>query len=237
MDCRKFHKNLEDYLEGGLDFPGRFGMERHAQQCIRCGKELTGAQRLRQMVSGIDRVKAPVNFEQSLLNEIGKIKTEERFSSLKRFWIYGFEWPSMRKVALASSCLAILAFGMFYFSANKSTSVSPLPVSAPPVVAVQKPVKTDQPPVQAPEAVPLKTAVLKPTSALSRHESGTEEMTKAPDPERERIVEEELAETDYVELQLMGPDNRPVSVYRQPNEPQLRNVKINEEYFLRNLSH
>ena len=40
MNCRTFQKNLEDYLADGLDFAGRFGMERHARQCISCGKEM-----------------------------------------------------------------------------------------------------------------------------------------------------------------------------------------------------
>ena len=91
MDCRKFHGNFEDYLEGGLDFAGRFGMERHAQQCIVCGKKLAAAQRLRAMARELQRVQAPLNFESSVLNEIARIKGHgqeitraeiERFRSL-----------------------------------------------------------------------------------------------------------------------------------------------------------
>ena len=106
MNCRTFHRTLEDYLEGGLDFSGRFGMERHAQQCISCGKEMSDAQRLRRMVSELQRVKAPANFEASVLREIGMRKAHGRFSGFRSLWIYGFEWPSFRKLALASSCLA-----------------------------------------------------------------------------------------------------------------------------------
>ena len=231
MDCRKFHQNLEDYLEEGLDFPGRFGMERHAQQCIRCGKEMAGAQQLRQMVREMDRVKAPSNFELSILNEIGKLKTDGRFAGLKRYWLYGFEWASVRKLALASSCLAILAFGIFYFSADKSRPIAPERASTPSALAVQPPARVVQTPA------PATVAVARAKSSLPRAASKTEELTKPPDPEREKIVEEELAETDYVELQVIGPDNRAVPVYRQPNKPRFGNGQTFEEYFLRNVSH
>ena len=114
MDCRTFHKNLEDYLEGGLDFSGRFGMERHAQQCIGCGETLAGAQRLRQMASGLKRVKAPPDFESSVLNKIAAHKSQGRFSGLRSLWIYGIEWPSWRKLSLASSSLIVLGLVLFY---------------------------------------------------------------------------------------------------------------------------
>jgi hypothetical protein len=234
MDCRKFHQNLEDYLEDGLDFPGRFGMERHAQQCIRCSKEMAGAQRLRRMVREMDRVKAPSNFELSVLNEIGRFKTHGRFSGLRRFWFYGFEWASVRKLALASSCLAVLAFGIFYFSADKARPTAPKPASAPSTLAIQQPARVDQTPAPVPAAT---IAVSRPKRPLPREASNPEELTKPPDPEREKIVEEELAETDYVELQVIGPDNRPVPVYRQPNKSRFRDGQTTEEYIFRNVSH
>ena len=115
MDCRKFHRNLEDYLEDGLDFPGRFGMERHAQQCIHCGRVVSDAQRLRQMAHQLERVKAPADFESRLLEEIGKRKALGRFSGLRRFWLYGFDMPSPRRLVLASSCVAVVAMGIFFF--------------------------------------------------------------------------------------------------------------------------
>ena len=52
MDCRTFNKKLEDYLEGGLDFPGRFGMERHAGHCFACGKTVADAQKLNPVNQG-----------------------------------------------------------------------------------------------------------------------------------------------------------------------------------------
>ena len=106
MDCKTFHKNLEDYLEDGLDFAGRFGMERHAQQCIGCGKDMADAQQIRRMVSELERVKAPDSFEASVISEIGKRKWDARSTGIRRFWIYGPEGPQWRKLALASSSLA-----------------------------------------------------------------------------------------------------------------------------------
>ncbi len=60
MNCRTFHRTLEDYLEGGLDFSGRFGMERHARQCLSCGKEMSDAQQLRRMVSEFSALRRPL---------------------------------------------------------------------------------------------------------------------------------------------------------------------------------
>ncbi len=90
MNCRTFHRTLEDYLEGGLDFSGRFGMERHARQCLSCGKEMSDAQRLHQMVSELQRVKAPSDFEASVLREIGMRKAHGRFSGFRSFWMLWF---------------------------------------------------------------------------------------------------------------------------------------------------
>ena len=174
MDCNKFHQNLEDYLEDGLDFPGRFGMERHAQQCIRCGKEMAGAQQLRRMMSEMDRVKAPSNFESSVLNEIGKLKARSRFFNFKRWWFYGFELPSARKLALASSCVAVLAFGIFYFS-DRPRRTAPGPLSNPPALMVQEPAKVIA------DATPVTAAGPRSKSALPRKASKLEELTKPPD--------------------------------------------------------
>ncbi len=113
MDCRTFHKNLEDYLEGGLDFPHRFGMERHVQQCISCGKQAADAQELRQQARGLKRVTAPPDFEASVLRRIQADKTRHWFWRIRSFWIYGLEWPSWQRMAAAGASLAVLALGAF----------------------------------------------------------------------------------------------------------------------------
>jgi hypothetical protein len=235
MDCRKFQKNLEDYLEDRLDFPGRFGMERHAQQCIACGKDLAGAQRLSRMVREVERVKAPSGFEASVLNEIGKRKASGRFSGFRRFWVYNFEFPAVRKLALASSVVVALATGAFYLSAHFFHR--PVPELHPaPAMAVREPVKaiqTQNPPVE------VTAAVARPVHLAQQNlnrPSVKEELTKAPDAEREKIVEE-MMETDYVELQMIGPDNRPVT-FRLPNKTRIRDAQTpDNEYFIRNVSH
>ncbi len=237
MDCRRFHKDLEDYLDEGLDFRGRFGMERHAQQCIRCGKEMAAAQRLRRMVREMDRVKAPSNFEASVLNEIGNMQSRGCFSGLRRLWFYGFEFPSLRKLALASSCMALLAGGVFYFAASKSRRSMPEPLSSLPVPVNPKPVPVLAPVTMNQKAETVKSVPSRPKNLPLRAAADPEDLTQPPPPERERIVEEESMETDYVELQVIGPDNRPVSVYRQPTRLRYREAKTDEGYFLRNVSH
>jgi anti-sigma factor RsiW len=110
MDCRKFQKSLEDYLQGDLDFPARFGMERHAQQCFACGKEVSDAQKLSQIAREFSRVTAPPDFEASVL---ARIHADKRRHSwwLGDFWVYGFSWPSRRTLVLSSSALALIIAG------------------------------------------------------------------------------------------------------------------------------
>src|SRR2546422_10036868 len=86
MDCRSFQKNLEDYLEGGLDFGGRFGMERHAQQCYVCGRDIANARWLAEMARGLKPVAAPPHFESAVLARIHAKDSRSWFWSL---WIYG----------------------------------------------------------------------------------------------------------------------------------------------------
>jgi hypothetical protein len=236
MDCRKFHRNLEDYLQGGLDFSGRFRMERHAQQCISCGKEMADAQQLRRMMHELKQVRAPSNLESSILNEIGMRKGRSRFSNIRDFWIYGFEWPSWRKMILASSGLAILGLGIFY--ASRQATLDPAS-TLPPVAA--KPANEEE-------------EIAKPTNTIAmidaEEESGTKadlsfsEQPAAPEApkaaraaqpssfsEQEIVVDPEFGDLEYVEYQVMGPDNRPLTIrlpkYRQSSE----------EYFIRNVSH
>lgn len=114
MNCRTFHRNLEDYLEGGLDFPGRFGMERHAGECIRCGRALADARRLGRMAAGLARVRAPEGFEAALCGKIAARKSRGFLSRLRAVGTYGFELPSARTLALAASGVLALGLGAFY---------------------------------------------------------------------------------------------------------------------------
>ena len=142
MDCRNFHRNLEDYLEGGLDFPGRFGMERHAQQCISCGKTVADAQKLSQMARQLGRVGAPADFEASLLK---RIQSEGVRRTAWRSWrpaVGLFEFP-VRRFAVAGGLTLLLAGVGFFFVARwtgaDGSSSAPITASA-----------THAPPVPAP---------------------------------------------------------------------------------------
>lgn len=138
MNCRTFHKNLEDYLQDGLDFSNRFAIEKHAQQCIGCGKDLADALDLRRMAFDLKQVEAPADFESSLLDKIGMCKAHRRFSGIRRFWIYGPEWLSWRKLMVASSGLAVLALGIMVSSRR--------PVLNPPAptMAARQPEKVEE---------------------------------------------------------------------------------------------
>ncbi len=114
MDCRTFHRRLEDYLEGGMDFPARFGMERHAKQCYACEKDVHDALKLRQKVRAIPRVVAPSDFETSLLARIKAEKARHRFWSLQSIWLYSFDGLSPRAVTLAVAAVVLLVGTVSY---------------------------------------------------------------------------------------------------------------------------
>ncbi len=227
MDCRKFQKNLEDYLEGGLDFAGRFGMERHAQQCISCGKVLAGAQQLAQMSLKLKKVQAPSNFESSVLNEIGVRKLRSPFSGIRRYWIYGFEWPSWRKLALAASSIAVLGFAIF--SPSKQAVLNHGSTTLP-ATGESAQVEEYEYPVTNPDPAELNTAA-------------AVEAFKAPDTTQPaKLMEEELLKNlqtedlEYVEYFLAGPDSRPIQI-QLPKKIRMQYGQASEEYFIRNVSH
>jgi hypothetical protein len=233
MDCRTFHKNLEDYLEDSLDFAGRFGMERHAQQCIGCGKDMADAQRIRGMVSELERVKAPESFEASIINEIAKRKLNARTAGIRRFWIYGHEGPPWRKLALASSSLAILAVGVFVFfnlNAARQNSTSP--------IAMEKPEK----PYVNVDLTP-DTSRSEPAPSMEKSRSGEipEVAETAKEPrvtERKFVPEWGAAEAEYVEQLIEGVDGRPVTItLPMPRKIYLQYNQMPEEYFIQNISH
>ena len=248
MDCRTFHKNLEDYLQDGLDYSGRFGMERHARQCIRCGKDMTEAQELRRMVSDLKRVKAPADFESSLLDKIRMSRSRDHFSALRRFWIYSLDWPSWRRPVLAASGLAALVLGFvfsFQWTAPKQTPPAPL-------IAV-KPAKVDDgikplPVVKSTQASPVPAlAVPNPPVLRSRHTPAAlspsevqEVAAEVPSPgtaRRELFEDAEAKDMEYVEFVLSGHGNRPVPVRLLPRKIRIQYRPASEEYFIQNVSH
>jgi hypothetical protein len=233
MDCRRFHRNLEDYLQDGLDFSGRFGMERHAQQCIRCGKDLADAQRLSQMARQLERVKAPVNFEASVLQEIGKRKLQGPFSYFYRAWVYGFDWVSWRKLAIAGCGAAALALGIVYWPRHvPAPTPNALPLASYVAAGPPKsPTNEREKPAQVvrESAMPQARPVARPDRIKPE--------SRFPRPAQEDLfTEPEIADTEYMDYVVEGPDNRPVTV-RLPKKIRMQYSDASEEYFIRNVSH
>ncbi len=227
MDCRTFHRNLEDYLEGGLDFSGRFGMERHALQCIRCGKELAGAQKLSHMALELRRVKAPENFEASVLDKIARRKTRSGFSWIRRFLIYGIEWPSWQKLAVAASSVAIIGIAAIPLYHRMVPGPGPVPSVASSRTA---PAETPKSAVTEPVQNTIEPAETKEIARVSAS-------LETPRPlKRAHMPDLESTETEYLEYQVTGPDNRPVTI-RLPKRIRMQYGQASEEYFIRNVSH
>ncbi len=221
MDCRKFQRNLEDYLEGGLDFPGRFGMERHAQQCFNCGRELSGAQRVSQMAQDLKRVSAPPDFEAAVLRRIHADGNRTRFWTLRRFWIYGFDYPSWRLVTLGASALALMAFAIL-IAGRRNVTVTP---SGQNIESVAEPRPIETPPAPGltggRELVPV-------TVRSPREKRGylAKENRFAP----------QIELSGYEDYLVPGPGGRQ-EVVRLPKTILMRYGQPSEEYYIRNVSH
>jgi hypothetical protein len=236
MDCRKFQKNLEDYLEGGLDFPGRFGMERHARQCFGCERELAYAQKLSQMAREIKRVSAPAGFEAGVLSRIHARGPRSRFWSLRRFWIYGFDYPSWRLVALGTSALALLGFGVFFalFWVGRDHKSPASWVSNTPTSVSSSLQNTGF--VSAPSSLEPSA---RPESAETRN-SGPVTLDSPRVRSRSSTEDDGFAgqtePSEYEECLVPGPGDRQMIV-RLPKTILMRYAQPSEEYYIRNVSH
>jgi hypothetical protein len=246
MDCKKFRKHLENYLEDGLDFPARFGIERHAQQCISCGKDMADAQRIRQMVSEMGRVKAPENFEASVIGEIAKRRLKVRTAGIRRFWLYGHEAPLGWKLALASSSLAVLAIGIFAFISMTGSSQDPAST-----VAMEEPGNSyaDMNAMQNPAANGVISPILEqPASenapAIAEVPAEAEVLRVAASPENPEVLQPEFVtdwdtgEVELIEHLMMGPDGRPVTIQLpMPRKIYMQYNQTPEDYYIQNISH
>lgn len=236
MDCRTFHKKLEDYLEGGLDFPGRFGMERHAQQCFLCGKVVSDAQKLSRMARGLDRVKAPADFEATLLARIQKEHLPRHsgwFWRLPIFWGDAWSW---RTVAWGALAVALLGAGIFFSTRWTNSEVNgvsfarktagtpaaqPNPGDTEGSAAMMEPTNVAEVSDSVPSAG---RKALRNDAVFSTQESGLS------------IYAEPAIGTDYEQYLVPGPDNRQIIV-RLPKTIQMRYGQPSEEYYIRNVSH
>src|SRR5262245_36778239 len=141
MDCRDFRNDLENYLQGGLDFAGRFAIERHAEQCFVCGREKGQAEKLGRAAREIRRVPAPADFEATLL---ARIHTRDRSANpTARAWgFFQYRWDDLtwRRAVLPAAGVAMLAvvgFGIVLLvnrtpgggSATPTAENTPVPAS------------------------------------------------------------------------------------------------------------
>ncbi len=228
MDCRKFHKNLEDYLEGGLDFPGRFGMERHARQCYSCGCELSGAQKIARMAQELKRVSAPPDFEAAVLRRIQARGTRTRFRALRRFWVYGLDNPSWRIVTAGVAAMVLVGFLVLL------TARRPAPATS----SSRNPEKGAPVPHRVTAAPPAEA----PIGPFAAEDSRIAPVTlRSPRAQAGKLAAEkgfapQIEPSDYVDYLVPGPGDRQMIV-RLPKTILMRYGQPSEEYYIRNVSH
>jgi anti-sigma factor RsiW len=233
MDCRTFNRKLEDYLEGGLDFPGRFGMDRHAQQCFACGKTAADAQKIARMARSLKRVTAPDDFEAAVLARIQKGGFARRRTGwqarLPIFWGDNWVW---RPVALGAVIVAVLGAGIVFLT--RATVIEPDGSVRLMRKDSASPSQIQPGPDLASGTVPMESAdvdespaqgkTLQSNAILFPQESG---LTIETDP---------AAGTDYVEYLVPGPGDRQL-IMRLPKTIRMRYGQPSAEYYIRNVSH
>jgi anti-sigma factor RsiW len=215
MDCRKFHRNLEDYLEGGMDFSARFAMERHAGQCYSCEKTVKNAMKLRQLARDLDRARAPIGFEQSLLARIQERKTTGFFSRIRDGGAHGSGLLSWRTVTVAALATAIVAGSITYWhfgSASRRQSAAAIgnEPSLGAITALDASISEDQ--------------ILK---MIQNGNEGVDQWAQPLD---------DPSETDFVEVQVPVSGDRHL-VLRLPRTIWMRYSQPSKEYILRTISH
>ena len=234
MDCSTFHKSLEDYLEGGLDFPGRFGVERHAQHCLGCGKDLADAQKISHLAKELSRVQAPSDFEAQVHFRIQSRRLHRR-PKLWRFQYFWWDRGSVRSLAWGTAALVILLGGVFYsvnwissdrhFSIPSFSASNPLPEGVPPA-------QDGRPPSMPGGALPRDTQPM----ALKR-------LYPTQPPDSQFVMESdtppwsiEPGDAEYVEYVVPAAGGQKL-VMRLPKTIRMRHGQPSEEYFIRNVSH
>jgi hypothetical protein len=228
MDCRTFHRKLEDYLEGGLDFPARFGVERHAKQCYACEKDVTEAMRLRRMARELERVAAPPNFETALLAKIQAGKLQHRFWHLQNLWFYGFEefrWRLAGATALITICIVS---GVYYLNFGTGTNQATALQAAASRSSSQLLDANTVPPAQADFDLAGVSARNIPASKLSQP------VLLGRDPWTTPFVDPD--DSDYVQVLVPVSDGRQL-IMQLPKTIHMRYGPPSRDYFLRYVSH
>jgi hypothetical protein len=236
MDCRTFHRKLEDYLQGGLDFTGRFSVERHAQQCFGCGRAMQDAIRLGQTAREMKRVKAPPDFESALMARIQREQVPRRRSVFWKAWVFGLDPIPWRTAALGAAAMVLVGVGVLVFMRNgpfhrplSAERDGALPAAED--VAKQPDSKPAAPPPWNADSTRTSPDVLNPRIIPVGNSSAR------------FLLEEEWAapfldatDLGYVEYPVPGPGNR-LLIMRLPRSIRMRYSQPSEEYFLRNVSH
>lgn len=220
MDCRTFARTLEDYLEGGLDFPARFAMERHAKQCFSCDKSLTTALTLRQMAHNLARVGAPNGFEHKLLARIREEKSHSRSGRLRDWWLYGMNGIPWRAASVTALVTVLVVGSITYIHFGASRRTEPPQNSA--SIATAKSVGS------------LEAARI----ALSQMGIPDYDLVKFDGIGRNKwaVPYTDPADGDFVEVPV------PVSgdlqlILKLPRTIRMRYVQPSREYFIRTMSH
>ncbi len=231
MDCRSFNKKLEDYLQGGLDFPGRFGMERHARQCFACGKTVGDAQKLGRMARNLGKVRAPASFEADLLARIQREGLARRRSWCLHLPLFWGDRPPWRAFAFVTLTVAILCAGVIisgrWISVDPDGTIRWARRESRQAQPPQTNVETDSGtiPMQSSDAETAEqSGALRAVTPVSAQESGLS------------IFAEPANDKNYVEYLVPGPGDRQMIV-RLPKTIWMRYGQPSEEYYIRNVSH
>ncbi len=234
MDCSTFHKSLEDYLDGGLDFPSRFGVERHAQQCLGCGKDLTDAQQISRLAKELSRVKAPADFEARLHRRIGARGLHRR-PKLWKFQYFWWDRKPLHSLVWGTAVLVIIIGGVYYAMNRPSTSgdLSGPPLSAGNPLPQDVSVARDTGPMSVPSGVAPRDV----------HPTAAKRLFPTQVPESRFVMESdappwviEPGDSEYVEYVVPAAGGQQL-VMRLPKTIRMRHGQPSEEYFIRNVSH
>ncbi len=234
MDCSTFHKSLEDYLDGGLDFPGRFGVERHAQQCLCCGKDLADAQRISRLTKELNRVKAPSDFEAQVHRRIQSrgLHRHPKLWKLKYFW---WDRIPFRSLAWGTATLVLLVGGVFYsfhwISIGQNSPDSSLSARNP--LPENVPVTQDSRQPSVPAGVASNEARSTASKRLYPMQAQDSRFVMESDAPPWSI---EPGDTEYVEYLVPAAGGQQL-VMRLPKTIRMRHGQPSEEYFIRNVSH
>ncbi|PYV20052.1 MAG: hypothetical protein DMG07_00290 [Acidobacteria bacterium] len=215
MDCRNFRKDLEDYHQGGLDFAGRFAVERHAEQCFVCGREKQEAERFGSLARDLHRVQAPPDFEAGLLERIhARDSSPSWFARVRMSCQYRWDDLTWRRLALGAAAASTLLAAGFGIAVVANRLARP-DASSPDARSVQAARDRGTLVDSTARYGPVSPKVLYSTETGPRAEP---------------------AESDYVEYAVPGPGDRQF-IMRLPKTIRMHYGQQSEEYFIRNVSH